>query len=127
MRNHRKTRQVEFLNKAGRIVREGIEVITIGWLVGPAVPPSVETDTPKSPFREGNDLVVPHLTVAAKAVQKENWFSLAPLPPEQLGTIFRCNVGHFGYLLSTKDWTPLLSARIGSQIVMSRVCCSTRG
>src|ERR1700742_4321069 len=70
MRNHRKTRQVEFLNKPGRIVCEGIEVITTAWLVGPAVPSSVETDAPKSLLCECNDLIVPHLTVAAEAVQK---------------------------------------------------------
>ena len=70
MRNHRKTRQVEFLNQPGRIVREGIEVVTMGWLVGPAVPPSVEPNAPKSLLRECNNLVVSHLTIAAEAVQK---------------------------------------------------------
>ena len=94
MRNHRKIRQVQLLNKPGRIVREGIEVITTGWLVGSAVPPSVEPDAPKSSFREGNDLVVPHLTVTAKAAQKKDWCSLAPLPPKQLGTVFRCDEWH---------------------------------
>ena len=94
MGDERQTRKIGVVGEGGDVVGESVEVVAAGRLIGAAVASAIEADAAEALIRECGDLVVPHSTAAAEAIQEQDLRARSPLTPIKLSAVFRCDERH---------------------------------